>query len=170
MCNTEERQTEQAWTRMRAVTGNAIPASLLVKTISYLIARLVKMSTFIFFPPLTLSQRVRLKSPTAAALPQCVWRRSPLLSTGRSIPVTRVEGAVASSSISDLWTSELQPEVFVRKRGWGSAGFHFWSLFRKFTLKADSMDEPSLPQNSDFLVHKQKRGDLAFRGKMMEPF
>lgn len=90
----EERQTEQAWTWMRAVTGNAIPASLVVKMISDLIARLVKMSTFIY--------RNAAYSPTDAALLPCVWRRSPLLSTGRSIPVTRMEGAVASSSISDL--------------------------------------------------------------------
>lgn len=74
MCNMEERQTGQAWAWMRAVTGNAIPASLVVTVISYLIARLVKMSTFIP-PPLTLSQRVHLKSPTDAALPQCVWHR-----------------------------------------------------------------------------------------------
>lgn len=31
----------------------------------------------------------------------------PLLSTGCSIPVTRMEGAVASSGSSDLWTPEL---------------------------------------------------------------
>lgn len=136
----------------------------------YLIARLVKMSTFIFFSPLTLSPRVHLKSPTDAALLQCVWRRSPLLSTGRSIAVTRMEGAVASNGISDLWTPELQPEVLVRKGGWGSTSFHSWSLFRKFTINADSMEEPSRPQNSDFLVSKQKRRDLAFRGKWWSLF
>lgn len=61
-------EADRTWTWMRAVTGNAIPASLVVKIISYLLARLVKISTFIFFSPLlALSQRVRLNSPTDAA-------------------------------------------------------------------------------------------------------
>lgn len=68
-------EADGTWTWMRAVTGNAIPASLVVQMISYLIARLVKMSPFIFFSPLTLSQRFHLNSPTDAALLQCVWRR-----------------------------------------------------------------------------------------------
>lgn len=166
MCNMEERQTEQAWTWMRAVTGNAIPASLVVKMISYLIARLVKMSTCIFFPHSL--YHIASWNPR----PTLLYHSASQPASLHGLLDTRDKHARSRGFEQHLWSlnSWIAARGLGEKGGWGSTSFHSWSLFRKFTLNADSMDEPSNPQNSYFLVNKQKRRDLAFWGKMMEPF